>query len=480
MNFADFRFWQLCFSGLGGIFLLKLLFPKAGPSLDKSLLLLLGLFLLYAASPESCIIFILISTGSYLGIRWLVARPRNHQNWYLLIFIPLQLLPLLYYKYGHFLSHEVLGLPVLKPLLNFGDATSQGAASLQNLIIPAGISFYTFQKIAFVLDTLAFRKPVPAFLDYFNFSAFFPQVVAGPIERRHDLLPQIEQFRFRWSREAIDEGATWIVLGLFFKLVLADNFAIAFNSVEYLADAQLNVYHIWAANLLFGLRIYYDFAGYSLVALGLARCLGIRLTLNFASPYCATSCAEFWRRWHITLSQWFRDYLYIPSGGGRVRWWMFNILTVFILSGIWHGAGWNFMLWGALHGLCLIINRLWGKRIALPAVVGWFMTMSVCFLAWLCFYELNTATLFRKLEVIFTPDAYRFSALREALSLWTSTDLAFSLCFLTLGGAVLCMEWLSIRWKKEPYALLWNRGALVVLIIVLAPGINNGFIYFAF
>src|SRR5262249_43524208 len=139
----------------------------------------------------------------------------------------------------------------------------------------------------------------------------------------------------------------------FLKCCLADNLALYFSG-----ESATNAYLIWLDNFLFGLRIYFDFAGYSLVALGLAECLGIRLTLNFASPYVSTSVIEFWRRWHISLSQWFRDYIYVPLGGGRTAFWAANVIIVFLVSGLWHGAGWNFVLWGALHGLYLIANRL--------------------------------------------------------------------------------------------------------------------------
>ena len=349
---------------------------------------------------------------------------------------------------------------------------------LRDLIIPVGISFYTFQKIAFVIDTLHFQKPLPRFLDYMNFVGFFPQIVAGPIERRENLLPQMEQFRFRWLKDDIDTGASWIALGLFFKCALANNLAAYFDP-----GPTTNAYLIWLANVLFGLRIYYDFAGYSLVALGLARCLRIRLTLNFASPYCATSSTEFWRRWHITLSQWFRDYLYVPLGGGRTRAWAFNIALVFVVSGVWHGAGWNFVLWGALHGTFLIVNRLFGPRLKLPAPVAWLLTISASFVAWLAFYELRTAVLADKLVSLVRPAAYNREALREAVTHWESSDALVMCSLLALTITMLMLEWSSVRKGGEPYHLLLRPRALMVLAVltvVLAPGKNNGFIYFAF
>ncbi|MDD5350928.1 MAG: hypothetical protein PHQ12_12020 [Chthoniobacteraceae bacterium] len=307
-----------------------------------------------------------------------------------------------------------------------------------------------------------------------NFAGFFPQIVAGPIERRRDLLPQMQCFRFSFTKEAVDEGTRWMVLGLFFKCVLANNLAAQLNE----ASAS-NAYQIWISNLFFGLRIYYDFAGYSFIALGLARWLGIRLTPNFASPYLSTSATEFWRRWHITLSQWFRDYLYIPLGGGRVGWWAFNIALVFAVSGLWHGAGWGFVLWGTMHGVFLIINRLSHKRIAVPSFVGWLFTNAAAFLAWLCFYETRPGVLLAKLHALITPSAYK----------WELAHHVFDGCknkpvyCLLLCGLVLIAEWFSLFRKGEAYYYLRRPAllfVLVVLIVILAPESNNGFIYFAF
>jgi D-alanyl-lipoteichoic acid acyltransferase DltB (MBOAT superfamily) len=293
----------------------------------------------------------------------------------------------------------------------------------------------------------------------------------------------MERFRFRWSAEDINEGATWMALGLFFKCAMADNLAAVFDG-----SSTGNPFLIWLANVVFGLRIYYDFAGYSMTALGLARCLGIRLTLNFASPYCAASAGEFWRRWHITLSQWFRDYLYIPLGGGRVKGWAANILLVFAISGLWHGAGWGFVLWGGFHGVFLVANRLFhraSERLSfrLPTAVGWLLTNVAAFGAWLCFYETRTPVLWLKLQTLATPGAYTWGALKNALAN-NPTNLWVTACFLALSAGLLFGEWHSLRRGGEPYALFRRPVAaiaLVVLSVLLAPnGPQNGFIYFAF
>lgn len=478
MNFAEIRFWQLLCSGLAVIFFLRLWVKNPAERFDKLALLSLGLSLLLCVSGITFLIFTVVAVGSYYGLKWILVVHGRAPMPYLFVLIPIQLLPLLFYKYGDFFLHRVLHGNLTSAHLWLNGIIGHDIPALRDLVIPVGISFYTFQKVAFVVDTLVFKEPIPKFLDYMNFAGFFPQIVAGPIERRDHLLPQMECFRFQWNRANIDDGITWIAVGMFFKCCLADNLAVLFNP-----SSTANPFLIWTANLLFGLRIYYDFAGYSLVALGLARCLGIRLTLNFASPYCSSSVTEFWRRWHISLSQWFRDYLYIPLGGGRVRWWAFNVLLVFTVSGLWHGAGWGFILWGAMHGIFLVVNRIAHPWTKIPSPVAWAATMAGVFCAWLCFYETRTEVLFLKLKTLFTPAAYNFAALRSAPGQWSGPD-SFVLCsFMILVTIVLIAEWLSIAKKGEPYYFLRSPAVapvLVILTVLLAPQTNNGFIYFAF
>lgn len=467
MNFAESRFWIVLGSGLGFVLGLRLLL---GPWLhsrigvyDKIAVTVLGLVLLLAVSWLTLLIFLAVAVITYWGLQWILRLDLGHQRRCLVLLIPLQLLPLFYYKYANFI---------------FNDVADLGIVMLRDVGIPVGISFYTFQKVAFAVDTLGFRKPLPKFLDYLCFAGFFPQVVAGPIERREMLLPQMENFAFRWRPDAINAGMGWIVLGLFFKCCLGDNLAGYF-----IGTSTTNPFSIWLDNLTFGLRLYYDFAGYSLVALGLGRCFGITLTLNFLSPYCSTSLIEFWRRWHVSLSQWFRDYLYIPLGGGRSRYWMFNLLLVFVVSGIWHGAGWGFIIWGAMHGTALIANRLLGSRWSVPRPIGWGLTMLLAFGAWLAFYETNPEQLLAKARTLAAPSAYTWAALQELWGRWPAGDRFVLLCFLGLAGLSLAVEWRSLRDLDEPYGYLlrpWVLIILVVLTVLLAATKNNAFIYFAF
>jgi D-alanyl-lipoteichoic acid acyltransferase DltB (MBOAT superfamily) len=227
------------------------------------------------------------------------------------------------------------------------------------VILPAGISFYTFQTLSYVIDV--YRRQLPAtrnLIDYLAYVSFFPQLVAGPIERAPRLLPQFRNKR-RFDYADSVEGCRLILWGCFKKLALADNLA-GFVDRCYAAPAQFNGPHLAVATVFFAFQIYCDFSAYSDIAAGTARLFGIRLIRNFALPYFSRSPAEFWRRWHISLSTWFRDYLFIPLGGSRAaaprR--ALNIMITFAVSGLWHGAGWTFITWGALNGLAVAPGAL--------------------------------------------------------------------------------------------------------------------------
>lgn len=231
-----------------------------------------------------------------------------------------------------------------------------------DIILPVGISFHIFQNVGYTTDV--YRREVPVekhFGHYALFASFFPQLVAGPIERTANLLPQLKkEHRFVYGQAA--SGLRWILIGLFKKVAIADTIAIFVDNVYNDID-NFNGLALVLATILFAFQIYCDFSGYSDIALGSARMLGIELMVNFRSPYYSLSIADFWRRWHISLSSWFRDNVYIPLGGSRVKLCrhLSNLLITFILSGIWHGAGWNFIIWGGLHGLYLCAEVIYEK-----------------------------------------------------------------------------------------------------------------------
>jgi D-alanyl-lipoteichoic acid acyltransferase DltB (MBOAT superfamily) len=273
------------------------------------------------------------------------------------------------------------------------------------VMLPVGISFYTFQELSYTIDVYRGRlRARRSLLDLATFVAFFPQLVAGPIERAAHLLPQIESPR-RFSWPAARDASFLIAWGYFKKLVVADNVGIIANKVFSLQDPAGPV--LWAGVLAFGVQIYADFSAYSDLARGTARWFGIDLMLNFNQPYLARGPVDFWRRWHISLSTWFRDYVYIPLGGSRGGPWRTarNLLVTFLVSGFWHGASWNFVLWGAYHGVLVAVSRLLSPLVRLPAwlahavvplrIAGMFVLTHI---GWLMFRETDLSVLLRDLQ----------------------------------------------------------------------------------
>lgn len=276
---------------------------------------------------------------------------------------------LFFFKYFNFAAEIFCGLAGIGP---------ERCAQLDT-VLPVGISFYTFQAISYLIDVRRDRSVVVGNLrDYAYFHAYFPQLVAGPIERIRHLLPQLMRPASP-TYESLQSGLLLIAWGLFLKVVIADKAAIYVDHV-YAGPEGFSGGHLLLATALFAYQIFCDFAGYSTMAVGIARIMGIELMANFRRPYFARSIREFWQRWHISLSTWFRDYVYIPMGGdrvGKLRLY-FNIVMVFLVSGLWHGANWTFVVWGTLHGLALALERLLGiGQQTQPAISrGWIARMT--------------------------------------------------------------------------------------------------------
>lgn len=465
MDFTNIYFWAALVPGL-------LLIAFVGKGLlrrkesmrshfEKYALLILSLCLLGMTSGLTLAIFLCVALTAWLGVRWALPWPVRRKKMWLWVLIPLLLIPLLYYKYSYFLGQQILG---------------QEWSTLKNLIIPVGLSFYTFQKIGFCIDTLSRGYSLPRFVDFLNFASFFPQIVAGPIERRDSLLPQMENLKLEWKTEQLDLGLRYIILGLFFKLCLADNIATGFAG-----RVTDNPWQIWSDNIAFGLRIYFDFAGYGLIAFGLARALGISITMNFASPYTASNMTEFWRRWHISLTGWFRDYLYFNIGGSRTKWWAANIVFVFLISGLWHGSAWNFVLWGGLSGVAMVIHRLYRKAgWKMWPPFGYVLTMLAMAYIWMFFYESDISALWEKTKTLADFASYA-EGWKAFLTVKTHT-LLFAF-FFVLCASVVYLERLSQRRTGDPYAWLASPvacGFWIVLTVIFGAGSDNAFIYFAF
>ena len=256
-----------------------------------------------------------------------------------------------YYKYANFFVDS----------LNYSFGTHYGLAEI---MLPLGISFFTFTQIAFLVDTARGKAKEADFIHYSLFVTYFPHLIAGPVLHHKEMMPQFGQAStYRFSTEFLTVGLSMFALGLFKKVVLADGVA-PYAAPVFAAAGQgevIGLLQAWGGALAYTLQLYFDFSGYSDMAIGLSYMIGVRLPLNFNSPYKAVNIAEFWRRWHMTLSRFLRDYLYIPLGGnqkGPARRYA-NLMATMVLGGLWHGAGWTFVIWGGLHGLALVVHQAW-------------------------------------------------------------------------------------------------------------------------
>ena len=354
-----------------------------------------------------------------------------------------------------------------------------------NIIVPVGISFYTFQTLSYTIEVYRGNiLPEKNFGLFALYVAFFPQLVAGPIERPDHLLPQFRQ-KFNFDYQRVMDGLSLMLWGMFKKVVIADRLAI-FVDLVYSNPTNYTGLMVLVATYAFAIQIFCDFSGYSDIAIGAARVMGYHLNLNFDRPYMAQSIREFWQRWHISLSTWFRDYLYIPLGGNRVgKWrWQLNLFLVFLISGLWHGANWTFAIWGMLHGLYFLVgigtadfranfmsklNR-WPKTQQSIAI---FTTFHLVTFAWI-FFRANTVS-----------DA--FLLIRNMVRLTTAEIIATCLIFLLifmLGRLVSTQESLQtlrVKLRAYPRWLRWTAYAsLILLMMNFGVAQEVPFIYFQF
>mgnify|MGYP001020387012 CR=1 FL=1 len=358
-----------------------------------------------------------------------------------------------------------------------------------NIILPVGISFYTFQTLSYSIDV--YRKKLEPTKDFIAFSAFvsfFPQLVAGPIERATNLLPQFYKKRtFNYSK-AVD-GMRQILWGLFKKVVIADTCAESANAIFNNSDNFSGSTLVLGA-LYFTFQIYGDFSGYSDIAIGTSRLFGFDLKRNFAFPYFSRDIAEFWRRWHISLSTWFRDYLYIPLGGSRGGKWMNirNIFIIFIVSGFWHGANWTFIVWGGLNALyflpLLIFNKnrqhldIVAKGKNLPTFKEFFqilITFGLTVFAWIFFRAENIGHAFNYISEIFSTSLISMPGFKNPITIF-------------LVFIFIIIEWIGREqeFALEKFALNWNKYLrwffyyVLAMFIILFIGQKQEFIYFQF
>ncbi len=451
-----------------------------------NLVLLTGSYIFYGWWDWRFLILIIISSAIdfFIGGKIYKSNDGKIRKLLLVTSILLNLGMLFFFKYFNFFidSFKVLFSP-------FADT---GQWSTLNIILPVGISFYTFQTLSYTIDIYKRKiKPTKSALTFFTFVAFFPQLVAGPIERASNLIPQFDTKR-KFSFALDSSGLKLILWGLFKKMVIADQLAVIVNAV-YSAPDNFNGWGIIFATFLFGFQIYCDFSGYSDIAIGTARLFGIELMTNFQTPYFSTSFREFWHRWHISLSTWFRDYLYIPMGGNRdkIQKWVRNIIVTFTVSGLWHGASFTFLIWGFLHGFFLVaehfVSPVFRINHKLKNIIGFVITFLVVNVAWLFFRAENWNHLTVLVDNIFSPKTLGFDsflALIARSSVLTAPGrmLLYIFPVFILIEIFLGKKEFNQLLSRSPKYIRWGFYYIILFSILIFGVLNSApqFIYFQF
>ncbi|CAA9243841.1 MAG: Probable poly(beta-D-mannuronate) O-acetylase [uncultured Acidimicrobiales bacterium] len=446
---------------------------------QQNILLLGGSYLFYGTWDWRFLGLLLFSSvvDFVIGRQMGRAGTDRHRRSLLLTSLVVNLGVLGFFKYFNFFvdsATELLGAVGLAP-----------ATPVVEVLLPVGISFYTFQSLSYTIDVYRRRlEPTESLLDFCAFVAFFPQLVAGPIERATHLLPEIQRTRRRPRWYQVRSGCVLILLGLFKKVVIADALAPVVN--EAFAQGEAGSGH-WLALLVgayaFALQIYGDFSGYSDIARGSSRLFGIELMRNFEQPYLSRSITEFWRRWHISLSSWLRDYLYVPLGGNRrgPRRTSINLALTMLLGGLWHGAAWTFVAWGALHGLYLMVDRWTGRErpdVDRPVGAGdlasilW--TFHLVCLAWVFFRAGSIGGAFSYVLRILT-----FGSGSVVLGSVLLVGLAaLAVIAVDLGQRTSGHHDVVLRWPELRRGLVY--GVAVAGIVLFSGGSPVPFIYFQF
>lgn len=385
---------------------------------------------------------------------------------------------LIWYKYYNFIAEN------LSHFFGISLAMSQW-------IVPLGISFITFTAISYLVDVFRGDAEAGSLLDVFLYLSFFPKVISGPIVQWKDF--QRQTVHRRVDETEFLEGLNRIMIGFAKKVILADSFGAVISKIDPYIGVGMDVPTAWLFAFFYMMQIYYDFSGYSDIAIGLAQLFGFHFKENFQFPYRSKSITEFWRRWHISLGTWFRSYIYIPLGGNRkgMKRTLWNLFCVFLLTGIWHGAAWNYILWGVINGVCVLVERcIREKRFyqKIPAIGKWVVTMAIVFFSWQVFYFSD----FSRLEV-FLKSLFGLSAANAASAVeytyqhYLTIKLIFLSVVAVLGATTFCMPWaekVKIFFSRTKTGLFIKETGLIVLMIVSVIFMINSsyspFLYFQY
>ena len=441
--------------------------------------ILLAASLLFYAWGEPVFVFLLLSS---IGVNFCVARAFSgagiRRSFLLGAGVGFNLAFLAFFKYGPFLLENTFGSL---------DADGGGGASLLERWpeLPIGISFYTFQAISYLVDVYRGHcRPQRSLLDLGLYISMFPQLIAGPIVRYSEIEDQL--VNRKRSLDGFNEGASRFVRGLAKKVLIADTLAVVADASFGAAAGELSVWMAWLGLVCYAFQLYFDFSGYSDMAIGMGRMFGFRFPENFNLPYSARSVREFWRRWHMTLSRWFRDYLYIPLGGNRksASRVAFNLLIVFALCGLWHGASWGFLIWGLYHGCFLLLERTaWGSFASrLPRIVQHGYLIGVVFVGWVFFRSDSLADAGSYFMSLFWGGSETHSAAIVPLGNESILALVIAVCFSTKYPALL---WEAFSRSKfgSGSQYLGYVGVLLLLAVCMtavASSAYSPFLYFRF
>ncbi|MBA3311870.1 MAG: MBOAT family protein [Planctomycetaceae bacterium] len=455
----------------------------------KNILLLLASLLFYAWGERAYVLVMLASIAWNYAFGLLVDRfhGRRAAWWVLTASVVGNLALLVAMKYANFIVDN------LNPLLTRGGWSS---IELSPVHLPIGISFFTFQALSYVVDVYrrdakAQKNPAGVAL----YVALFPQLIAGPIVRYRDVASELVRRRMRLKD--FSEGVVRFSIGLGKKVLIANTLAAPADQIFAIPASELPTAVAWLGILCYSFQIYFDFSGYSDMAIGLGRMFGFHFARNFNYPYISRSVTEFWRRWHISLSTWFRDYVYIPLGGNRCAAWKVyrNLLIVFLLCGLWHGAAWQFLAWGALHGCFLVVERLGFSRLLayLPRFVGHAYLLLAVAVGWVFF---RAADLGQAVDFLSSMTGFATGdAVVHSVARYLANDVSTALIAATIGSlpilprALLACRRLERKWRPVAIPLQLARytgrlaavaSILVASAVQLAAGTYNPFIYFQF
>ncbi len=444
----------------------------------RYLLLLFASYFFYASWNVYYLALIIFTTLLDYGLGLAIAHEKNalKRKLYLYSGLLANLGLLFFFKYFYFFTDtlEMLGKP-----LNWFALTPE-----LKVLLPVGISFYTFQALSYLLEVYWGKQTADRHLGYFAlYIVYFPQLVAGPIERYSRLTPQF-RMNHLLNKENLRQGLQLVLFGLFVKMVIADNLAPIVDKV-FQAPEEFNAFSVWIGVFFYSFQIYADFYGYSTVAVGSSLMMGIRIMDNFKTPYLSENIAEFWKRWHISLSTWFRDYLYIPLGGSRVKFnrLLFNILIVFAVSGLWHGANWTFVIWGLIHAILYAIQL--GFRSVKPdnskkeGVIQWrylsvFGTFMGVTLAWVFFRSAS----FSHAVIVFQSMLNFEPGLAQIM---VESMVWILLLIFVLSDFFLFNSRFDYKLNKLPFLPRWLIYGFLIYSILAMSGVEHvPFIYFQF